>query len=161
MVSSARCDIVSQCGGSYTSTVQPEIEDELRQRGVRSTGPRRAVLNAAQRRGARFTAEEIVSELRPTGVGRATVFRTLDLLVEMGRLERLHSDKHCSTYTVCGPGHHHHLVCIRCGDVVEITVASAERAVLSIAHHAGYEIESHLLEIRGVCPRCQQAQGRD
>jgi Fur family transcriptional regulator, ferric uptake regulator len=137
--------------------MQTEIAEKLREQGFRSTGPRRAVLDAAERRGGRFTAEDIYAELRPAGIGRATVFRTLDLLAERGHLERIHSDKHCSTYTVCGPGHHHHLVCIRCADVVEITTDSAERAVRAIAREAGYELQSHLLEIRGVCRRCQAA----
>ncbi len=137
--------------------MQSEIDDKLREHGVRSTVPRRAVLNAAQRRGARFNAEEIYTELRPAGVGRATVFRTLDLLVDMGLLQRLHTDRHCSTYTVCGPDHHHHLVCVRCADVVEISAAAAERAVRAIARDAGYELDSHLLEIRGICPQCQAA----
>ena len=142
---------------SYTLPMQAEIAEKLHEQGFRSTGPRRAVLEAAQRHPGRFTAEEIFVELRPSGVGRATVFRTLDLLAEMGLLERIHSDKHCSSYTVCGPEHHHHLVCVSCAEVVEITAGTAERAVRAIARESGYELESHLLEIRGVCRRCQAA----
>ena len=136
--------------------VQSDIDQALRQHGVLSTEPRRAVLTAAQGRG-RFTAEEIYAELRSVGVGRATVFRTVDLLVEVGLLERLHSDKSRRSYTACGPSHHHHLVCVRCADVVEITADAAEHAVREIARDADYELESHILEIRGVCARCRAA----
>ena len=138
--------------------VDPEILEQLREHGLRSTGPRRAVVETALQRPGRFTANDIVDELRPRGVGRATVFRTLDLLVELGVLERLHTDSH-HAYTVCSERHHHHLVCTGCNRVEEIVSPSAERLVRAIAQQSGYRLQGHLLEILGLCSRCQEAGG--
>jgi Fur family ferric uptake transcriptional regulator len=87
------------------------------------------------------------------------VFRTLDLLVELGVLNRLHTDERCSAYVVCAGQHHHHLVCERCGAVREITDARVERAVRAMAIDAGFRAREHHLEIVGICQACQGAQG--
>ena len=137
-----------------TTATGVRIRDQLNQRGIRDTAPRRAVAEAAVRRRGRFTSNDIVAELAPHGVGRATVFRTLDLLVDLGVLARLHSDSH-HAYTVCGAEHHHHLVCIGCDTVEEIVSQSAERLVQEIAHDAGFQPQGHLLEIVGLCQACQ------
>ena len=130
------------------------IRGQLNERGIRDTAPRRAVVEVAVRRRGRFTANDIVAELAPRGVGRATVFRTLDLLVDLGILARLHSDSH-HAYTVCGTEHHHHLVCVGCDTVAEIVSESAERLVQQIAQDAGFQAEGHLLEIVGLCETCR------
>src|SRR5439155_27339191 len=126
------------------------IRDQLNERGIRDTAQRRAVVDEAVRRRERFTANDIVAELAPRGVGRATVFRTLDLLAELGILARLHSDSH-HAYTVCGSEHHHHLVCEGCDTVEEIVSDSAEELVTRIAEDAGFQPRKHLLEIVGLC----------
>jgi len=77
------------------------IRDQLNEHGIRDTAQRRAVDEAVRRRG-RFTANDIVAELAPRGVGRAKVFRTLDLLAELGILARLHSISQ-QPYTTRGP----------------------------------------------------------
>ena len=136
------------------SAVDVRIQDQLNERGIRNTGPRRAIVEAAVRRRGRFTANDMVAELAGRGIGRATVFRTLDLLVDLGILERLHSDAH-HAYTVCGVEHHHHLICVGCDTVEEIVSPSTERLVQSIAQEAGFQPQGHLLEIVGLCRVCQ------
>jgi Fur family ferric uptake transcriptional regulator len=125
----------------------------LRDAGFRDTASRRAVVTTAVRLG-RFTAAEIVDELRELGIGRATVFRTLELLTSLGLLDQLHTD-HRHPYTVCSPQHHHHLVCSACSKVTEVTLPSVERAVRTIANATGYRLQGHLLEITGLCADCQ------
>jgi Fur family ferric uptake transcriptional regulator len=133
-----------------------EILEYLKDAGFRDTASRRAVVMAAVRLG-RFTAAEIVEELRETGIGRATVFRTLDLLTTLGMLDQLHTD-HRHPYTVCSPRHHHHLVCSACSKVTEVTLPSVERTVRALAARAGYVLEGHLLEITGLCADCQHVR---
>jgi Fur family ferric uptake transcriptional regulator len=137
---------------------EPDVIEYLNELGFRDTGPRRAVVTTALRLG-RFTATEIVEELRREGIGRATVFRTLELLTSLGVLDQLHSDPHHS-YTVCSPRHHHHLVCSSCSKVVEVTAPAVERAVRALGEKAGYQIQGHLLEIIGICAECQAAAGK-
>jgi Fur family transcriptional regulator, ferric uptake regulator len=138
--------------------IHQRILEQLEERGFRSTGPRRAVVEAAARRAGRFTAREIHAELRAQGIGRATVFRTLDVLADLGILERIHSDQLGHTYTLCSERHHHHLICSGCASVQEVVSPSLERVLRTIAQQAGFRLETHLVEILGVCERCQASR---
>jgi Fur family transcriptional regulator, ferric uptake regulator len=133
------------------------IMAKLGVRGVRNTAPRRAVVTAALSRSRAFTAQELVKEL--DGVGRATVFRTLDLLVQVGALSRMHAvieGERCFRYTRCEPEHHHHLRCRSCGRVDEIDAPDLERRLSAIARRRGFVPVAHEVEIAGLCPRCRQ-----
>lgn len=136
--------------------VESHIIELLHQQGFRATGPRRAIVEAALSRQGRFTAAEMVDELHPQGVGRATVFRTLDLLTNLGMLERIHADDRCHTYTLCDGGHHHHhLICTGCSRVTEVSSGAIEQAIQLIAHQTQFRVEHHLVEIQGLCQACQ------
>ena len=118
-----------------THTIETERTMRILQdSGYRLTGPRRAVVDAIQSTDRAFTADELLQRLNDTGsgVGRATVFRTLDLLVQHGILDRLHQPDGCHSYLMCGAAdrHHHHLICSDCGAVVEFEdeVAAASLA---------------------------------
>lgn len=129
---------------------------DLRGRGVRATGPRRAVVAAALRRSRPFTAQQLVEDVG--GIGRATVFRTLDLLVRAGVLSRMHgveAGERCVRYTRCEPQHHHHLRCRSCGRVEEIELRALERQLAAVARRRGFLAVEHEVEIAGLCPRCR------
>lgn len=128
---------------------------QLSERGFRETDARRSIVETVLNKDGQFTARQLHEELQRWGVGRATVFRTLDLLVELGVLNRLHTDERCSAYIVCADRHHHHLVCERCGAVQEISDARVERAVRAMAVESGFRAREHYLEIVGVCKECQ------
>jgi Fur family ferric uptake transcriptional regulator len=129
---------------------------QLSERGFRETEARRAIVETVLNKDSQFTARQLFEELRRWGVGRATVFRALDLLVELGVLNRLHTDERCSSYIVCTDQHHHHLVCERCGSVQEISDARVERSVRAMAVESGFRAREHHLEIVGVCAACQK-----
>ncbi len=133
-----------------------EILEQLAAQGYRHTSTRSAIAEAIVARGAPFTARELVEELAPRGVGRATVFRVLDLLVQAGLLERLHGDLQCHSYTFCEPRHHHHLVCTACGQVTSIVAGAVERALRSLARDANFLPTGHHVEVYGLCASCQQ-----
>jgi Fur family ferric uptake transcriptional regulator len=134
---------------------QTRVLRQLSEQGFRETDARRSIVESVLSKNGQFNARQLYDELKPWGVGRATVFRTLDLLVELGVLNRLHTDEHCSSYIVCADQHHHHLVCERCGSVQEISDARVERAVRAMAAESGFRAREHHLEIVGVCERCQ------
>ena len=129
------------------------VAQRLGQQGYRLTAPRRQVLEAVLRRDAPFTAQDVVAALAPRGVGRATVFRTLELLT------RIHADDRLHRYTVCDETHHHHLVCRACGDVTEAPPGGLEHEVRLAARAAGFRLLGHSLEIFGICRSCQSALG--
>jgi Fur family transcriptional regulator, ferric uptake regulator len=132
------------------------VLERLEQDGRRLTAPRQQVLDAVLGREASFTAQEIVAELAPRGVGRATVFRTLDLRTRLGVLNRIHADDRMHRYTVCDEQHHHHLVCRVCGDVAEVAPGRLEAEVRAAAREAGFHPLGHTLEIFGICRACQR-----
>lgn len=124
-------------------------------RGYRSTGPRRAVVRTVAARDRHFTADELCREL--PYVGRATVFRSLNLLVETGVLCRVLLEDGSLHYQLSHRGHHHHLICTECGlsqDLLgcEIDEMLTERTALN-----HFQMEGHRLEVYGRCHRCLSA----
>ncbi len=126
--------------------------------GRRRTTSRARVIAAALRREQPFSAQELVRELARHGVGRASVFRTLDLLVSLDVLARIHGLEQgapCVLSPACGPSHHHHLVCRGCGRVEEIRASGLEERVREIAREHGYEPLGHAIEVQGMCAECR------
>ena len=126
--------------------------------GRRRTPSRAMVIAAALRRTQPFTAQELVRELARRGIGRATVFRTLDLLVSLDVLSRIHGVEQgarCIRYTACAPSHHHHLVCRSCGRVEEIRASGLEQRIAALARARGFQPLGHGLEVQGLCAECR------
>ncbi len=126
----------------------------------RLTGPRRAVVAAVLAHARPFTAEQIVADLERSApnIGRATVYRTLEILASLDVLKRVHLADGRAAYVVDAPGHRHHLVCSRCGDVVAFSACPVEQLVRDLSRDTDFAIEGHLLEVFGLCPVCRSAQ---
>ena len=125
----------------------------LEQAGLRMTGQRELVVRAIAEKPGSFAAEDLVEELRPRNVGRATVYRSLELLERMGMLSRMHLDA-CHGYTVCDEGHHHHLVCSSCNKVVPVDATGIEAEIRRLADQLQFRVDTHTLEFAGRCPAC-------
>jgi Fur family transcriptional regulator, ferric uptake regulator len=125
--------------------------------GYRLTAPRRAVADLISSFDGHFTASDLEEAARVRGVdvSRATLFRALDLLTELGVVERLDLPSGEHAYVPCAPAHHHHVVCSRCGRSADIPDAGMDDTIREIARRSGYRIDSHRLELFGLCPRCQ------
>jgi Fur family ferric uptake transcriptional regulator len=127
------------------------VVDLLEARGHRMTASRIAVVAAAFAARGHFTAEDLVRQVR--GVGRATVFRTLRLLLEEDVICRVLLEDNSLRYRVSRVGHHHHLVCTACGEVSDFTEC-ADDLIRELARRSDYRIEGHWLEVYGLCPKC-------
>lgn len=128
--------------------------------GKRLTTARRAVAEAISEQDGHFTAEDVLarSRSRRRAVGRATVFRSLDLLVALGLVERVDLPSGEHAYVACEPdAHHHHVVCSRCGRSVEVGELGLGPILTRIEASTGFAIDSHRLELFGVCPECRAA----
>lgn len=124
---------------------------------TRTTGPRRAIASLIAKRRGHFTANDLLADAaaRDVQVGRATVFRTLDLLATRGQLERIDLPSGEHAYVACAPqDHHHHVVCRVCGKSADVQDAGLQAVVGEIARRSGYRIESHRLELFGLCRDC-------
>jgi Fur family ferric uptake transcriptional regulator len=129
--------------------------------GYRLTEPRRALAEVIADQAGHFTAADLVAEARTRrlGVGRATVFRTLDVLEDLGAIERLDLPSGEHAYVACDPVHHHHIVCSRCGRIDEIDDAGLRPVVREVARQTGFRVDEHRLELFGLCPACLAAEG--
>src|SRR6266516_3667409 len=138
----------------------PAILDALERAGFRRTAPRLALAELISARVGHFTAADLVDAARAAraGVGRATVFRTLEALDRLGLVERLDLPSGEHAYVACEPAHHHHVVCSRCGRTSEIEDAGLKAVVHQIARRTGYRVDEHRLELFGLCPACLAEQ---
>lgn len=132
------------------------IVTALDRAGYRLTEPRRSLAALIADQDGHFTAAELVTaaQARRLGVGRATIFRTLEVLEAIGAVERLDLPSGEHAYVGCEPAHHHHVVCSRCGKATEIDDAGLRSVVREVAHQSGYRVDEHRLELFGVCPAC-------
>lgn len=125
--------------------------------GYRLTEPRRALAGLIGAHDGHFTADELLAASRRDrlGVGRATVFRSLDILTDLGVIERLDLPSGEHTFVACEPTHHHHVVCSNCGRSTDVGDSGMAAVLNEVARRSGYRIESHRLELFGLCPACQ------
>jgi Fe2+ or Zn2+ uptake regulation protein len=125
--------------------------------GYRLTEPRRAVARLISARDGTFTAADLIDDARSRrlGIGRATIFRALDLFEDLAVLERLDLPSGEHAYVPCKPAHHHHVVCSSCGKTAEVEDRGLSSVVEEVARGTGFAIENHRLELYGICPDCQ------
>jgi len=132
------------------------IVHRLEKRKYRITPARLAVVTAVVDRSGHFSVDDILGGV--PGVGRATVFRTMKLLSEMGMLCRVLLEDGSLRYRVSRrQGHHHHLVCVSCASVQELDACIAPDVLGDLARSTGYEIEGHWLEFFGRCAACRNS----
>jgi Fur family ferric uptake transcriptional regulator len=122
----------------------------------RST-PRRDAIRAELARSAEFrSAQEVHASLRSTGtkVGLTTVYRALQDLADTGEVDVLRQPDGEAAYRACSTGHHHHLVCRRCGRTVEVEGPAVERWADQVAAQHGFSDVEHTVEVFGTCADC-------
>lgn len=136
-----------------------EIIERLEEEGHRLTEPRRLIVDLLAEHRGHFTADELWQEGRRQGLstGRATVFRTLELLAQLGLVDRIQARDGLRRYAVCKSGHHHHLVCTSCGAVVALDGCIVGPQVQALSHQFDFLVEGHHLEFFGQCAQCRQS----
>lgn len=123
----------------------------------RATKQRTAIAELLERADAFKSAQELHDLLRSTGsgIGLATVYRTLQSLVDSGEIDFLRNEAGEVIYKKCASSeHHHHLVCTRCGLSVEVESAAVERWADGVAKEHGFTATRHTAEVFGRCQGC-------
>ncbi|MDN5765628.1 MAG: transcriptional repressor [Humibacillus sp.] len=102
------------------------------------------------------SAQTVHARLREAGegVGLATVYRTLQAMVEAGTVDVLRTDDGEAVYRACSTHHHHHLVCRSCGKTLEVEGPAVETWSDRVAQEHGFTEVTHTLEIFGTCADC-------
>ncbi len=133
------------------------LEQQLKAHSYKLTRQRRAVLRVLATTDGRLDAARICEDARAEcpEIGLTTVYRTLDILADIGALRRLHLPDGCHSYAPASPGHRHHLICVGCGRAVEFEGCDLTALVDSVASKTGFEVEGHWLQLMGRCPECQ------
>ncbi len=131
----------------------------LEELGYRATSPRKAIARLLEQKQDSFTVEAIIEEL--PSVGRATVYRTIKLLLEAGAVCKLATIDGSHMYSLCRVGHHHHhSVCIQCGAVEEFRAAAVERLISAISAEIPGEVIDHRIELYVICDPCPSDGGK-
>jgi len=147
--------------GSASEAVRwaEHVDEVLARAGLRHGGARQRVIDLLADEGCALSAVEIEDALRVQGTptGRASIYRTLDLLVDHGLVERITVSQGLSRFERADPGgeHHHHLVCDYCGRLVAFDDAELEHTIDSLPDRIGVRVERHEVVLRGACPDCE------
>jgi Fur family transcriptional regulator, ferric uptake regulator len=137
------------------------FKEHLRRQGLKSTAQRDDIAHvffASQRH---ISVEELYHEVKQVNprIGYATVYRTMKLLTECGLAAERHFRDGEARYESVAEGHHHdHLICERCGKIVEFEEARIEALQAEVAHRLGFRFTGHKMELYGLCRDCQRRQ---
>jgi len=133
------------------------LKSGLDNEGYRLTTPRLHVLKAILCKKGRFSAYDIEKDT-PT-VGRATVFRTIKLLVMIGLLCKVTLENGSPKYRLSRPSHHHHFICVTCGRVDDFVAPDLDNAMSRFSYATSNKIVGHRIEVYDVCLACQRSNG--
>ncbi|MFH0914394.1 MAG: Fur family transcriptional regulator [Chloroflexota bacterium] len=137
---------------------EKKLSVALKKQGYKMTPQRRAVLNVVAASHSHLSPGEIHQQVRQEhpNIGVVTVYRTLEVLVELGLVCQVHAGGSSRSYLLRRPAeHHHHLVCSGCGTVVDFTYCEMKELEERLSHETGFKVEEHLLECFGRCPNCR------
>jgi Fur family ferric uptake transcriptional regulator len=130
----------------------------LQAAGYRRGGARTAVVEALSRHDCAVTALELEDELRRRRppVARASIYRALEQLEQLGLLRRLEASRGVAGYERIEPGgeHHHHAICRECGRMIPFEDDSLEQAIEEVSGKISFDAAEHEVTIRGRCERC-------
>jgi Fur family ferric uptake transcriptional regulator len=137
-----------------------ELDRLLRLHGLKATPRRRLVASYLLRQTEARTPDEIRNALRRKSgtLGLPTVYRILEELTQVGLLTRVELPDRNLRYAACHAetgGHHHHVVCTKCGRVGMIPECSFERQIRAAERRSGFRITGHTLQAEGLCPECR------
>ena len=133
------------------------MTNALKKNGYRLTAARRSILSALVSSEGHISADELFDIVHrgAPGVGRMTVYRTLDLLTELGMVRPVYQGSAAARYVLLADGHHHHLVCSSCQQVIEFDLCVLPEIESILSSQSQFAVEGHLLEIYGRCHNCQ------
>ncbi|MBM4287135.1 MAG: transcriptional repressor [Deltaproteobacteria bacterium] len=140
-------------------TESDAFREFLVKKGMRVTPEREEILAEVFAEHEHFDVEELILRLRQKGkrASRASVYRTLALLVESGLVQEVfYEDGHMHYEHIYGHEHHCHLRCLKCRKIVEFRNGAVEEAEKRIGGEHNFEVTGHRLEILGFCPDCRE-----
>lgn len=138
-----------------------QLAEYLAGKGLRSTGQRGIILDNFVKAGQHVSAEELYARVKRThgGIGYATVYRTLKLLADAGLAEERRFEDGFTRYEYrATESHHDHLICSQCGRIIEFENERIEQLQRDVARKNRFLVQSHKLELYGLCAGCQKGK---
>ena len=140
------------------------VSNELKAAGLKSTLPRRRILEVLEKHAAsHMNAEEVYRHLLESGedVGLATVYRVLTQFESAGLVTKHNFEGGHSVFELNQGDHHDHILCVKCGKVEEFLDEVIEQRQRDIAERSGFAMTDHCLYIYGICADCQKKESSD
>lgn len=133
------------------------MQEKLVAAGHRLTAARKSIIETLVGSHGHITADDLAAKVRGVApqVGRMTVYRTLDLLCELGVIRPIYQGTGAAHFILMAEGSHHHLICNRCHRVFEFDDCTAGDLLSALAKQFDFEVSSHLLELHGLCAECR------
>jgi len=134
------------------------VRDEAHRRGVRWTSQRTAIVETFLASGGHISVEDLHRQVREIdkSVSAATVYRTVNMLVEIGVVQKRNFGHGSASFEwALNREHHDHLVCLQCGTIREFHHVDIETLQEGVAKEYGFTLTSHRLELFGLCAECQ------
>jgi Fur family transcriptional regulator, ferric uptake regulator len=130
----------------------------LRDAGYKLTTARLTVLNVLEQNDGHMTSTDVLDAVAAvdSSIGRASVFRTLDLLTQLAIIRPTYIDSSLTpTYVMLPDGHHHHIVCVNCNRVIEFEDCGLSSLSKRLEAEFDVKLTGHLLEFFGLCSQCR------
>jgi Fur family ferric uptake transcriptional regulator len=138
--------------------VPVNIEKVFVEKGISLTSQRRLIAETLLSSSKHLGAEELfylVHKKNPR-IGLATVYRTLQIMRENGIIEKRDFGDGCSRYEDRKDMHHDHLICMKCGNVIEFDEPTIENLQMKVAEKKRFKVVTHRLELFGYCNKCSK-----
>ncbi|HIE59473.1 MAG TPA: transcriptional repressor [Persephonella sp.] len=137
--------------------IKKQFKDFVKRKGLKFTSQRESILEEILNVKGHFEIEDMVKRIKEKNipVSRATVYRTLNILKEMGLVNEVIKYKNKTIYEISLKQHHDHLICTKCGSIIEFSEEEIEKLQDKICKEYGFKPETHRLEIFGICKNCR------
>ena len=143
---------------------EEKVKDLLREKGLKVTSQRLMVLNILSAHGdEHLTVEEIydLAKEESPEIGLATIYRTVQVLLELHVIEKVTFDDGFARYELngeeTGPGHrHHHAICTQCGKVYSLETDLLDTLEKQVFESLGFEVTDHEVKLYGLCSACRR-----
>ncbi len=133
-----------------------EFKNIIRKKGLKFTPQRKQIFEEILKTKGHFQIEDLVHKIKEKGidVSRATVYRTLNIMKELGFVEEVIKFKNKTIYEISLKHHHDHLICTNCGKIIEFHEEKIEELQDKICKKYKFHPNFHRLEIFGLCNDC-------
>ena len=133
-----------------------KLETELKEKGYKLTEQRRSIIEAFNENPGHHTAQKIFELVKSKlkGINFSTIYRNLELLSTLEIISKLYDESGISHYELFGRTHHHHIICKRCGETMEIDICPYANMGEDKLSTMGFKVTGHKFEIYGYCSKC-------